>query len=130
MARKTGSELVERRGGNAIEAYGRKLNNRARAVLDDALGRVLAGDAAAWAGASGRNFLDQLAMQLIDDPLGSLMRINAATPSDEDEKSNAPAAVNIQQAFLLAVQAVNKPAQVLGEIVEGTSRVQPELSDW
>lgn len=133
MARKTGSELVERSGGNALTAMGRKLNNRGRALVHDALGRLMAGgDMADKPDAeTGRTFLDQLAHQLRADPLGSLLRIDAATPSDEGEEAKGAAAqgtTNIGALYLLAMQGANKQAEP--KVIEGTIGVQPKLSDW
>lgn len=131
MARKTGSELVERSGGNAITAYGRKLNNRARAVVHDALDRLVSGDLSRLVGTHGRTFRDQLAHEMLEAPLGSMMRIDAATPSDEGEEAKGPAAqgvTNIAALYLVAMQGANKAAEP--KVIEGTIGVQPPASDW
>lgn len=111
--------------------YGRKLNNRARALVADALERLASGDCRDLKGSHGRSFADQLVHELLEAPLNSLMRIDAATPSDEgDGKSEATGGnVNIQALYLTAVQQANKPGDD-AKLVEGTSGVQPDVSDW
>lgn len=128
---KTKQELAPRYEQSAAP-YGRKLNNRGRALVHDALGRLMAGgDMAATVGTHGRNFPDQLAHELLESPLASLLRIDAATPSDEGEEAKGAAAqgtTNIGALYLLAMQGANKQAEP--KVIEGTIGVQPKLSDW
>lgn len=127
--RKTGSELVERRQDTAPVAYGRKLNNRARAVVHDALSRLIDGDSRDLKGSHGATFADRLRDELLESPLASMLRIDAATPSDEgDAKSGPTMQINTQALYLQALQHANKPEEP--KTIEGTIGVQPEPSGW
>jgi|HubBroStandDraft_6_1064221.scaffolds.fasta_scaffold130361_3 hypothetical protein len=123
---KAKNELAQRTE-TSVTAYGRRLNGRARALIHDALERVIRGDMAKCVGTHGRSFPDQLAHELIESPLSSLLRINAATPSDEAEDAKAAAPqgqTNIQALYLMAVQAANKP-----ELTEGKTVGAPLIID-
>jgi hypothetical protein len=128
MAGKPKGELIQHDSGAVV--YGRKLNNRGRALIHDALERLTRGDMAACVGSHGRTFVDQLAYELRESPLASLLRIDAATPCDEgsDGKGTPQGQTNIGALYLLAVQAANK--QVAPVVIEGTIGVQDKLSAW
>lgn len=112
--------------------YGRKLNNRGRALVHDALERLTRGDMAVTVGTHGRNFADQLAHELLESPLASILRIDAATPSDEGEDAKAGQGAgivaNISALYLQAVQHANKPEAP--RVIEGTIGVQAGASPW
>ena len=122
------NELTPRQ--DAVPApYGRKLNNRGRALVHDALERLTRGDMMDARGDHGRTFPDQLAHELLASPLASLLRIDAATPCDEgvEAKGGGGIKADIGALYLQVVQAAGKQA---GPVIEGTIGVQPEPSDW
>jgi hypothetical protein len=130
MSKKNSSDLVHR--DRAPEAYGRRLNNRARAIVHDALERVITGDMAKCVGSHGRTFADQLAHELIEAPLSSVLRINAATPSDEAEDTKAAAPqgqTNIQALYLMAVQQASKPEALLAPALDQPVVIDAKAND-
>lgn len=117
---------------DALVVYGRKLNNRARALVHDALDRLTRGDMKDAVGTHGRTFPDQLAHELLESPWASVLKIDAATPSDEgeDAKGGAPSQqLNVQSLYLMALQGVQKRGDE-AKVIEGTIGVGPDASAW
>jgi proline dehydrogenase len=99
------------KGGENAKAYGRHLNNRSRALISQTLDRVVDGNWKAVKGTHGRTFVDQLAWQMVEDPLATLQWINNHTPCDEGTLSspaNALITNNIGALYLTAMQRANE----------------------
>ena len=94
--------------------YGRRLNNRARAMVDRTLDRHTIGDWKERKGTSGRNFLDQLAHEILENPLSTVMWLNDHTPCDEGTApaSNPLIMNNIGALYLTAMQRANEQQEV------------------
>jgi hypothetical protein len=122
-------DLTTVNNDRAAPAMGRKLNNRGRALVHDALERLTRGDLMDARGDHGRTFPDQLAHELLASPLASLLRIDAATPCDEGVEGKGAGGIkaDIGALYLQVVQAAGKQA---GPVIEGTIGVQPEPGDW
>lgn len=103
-----GQELVGRQ--HATAPQGRRLNNRARADVHRALDRLTTGDWRGKLGSHGRTYHDQLAYQILEDPLGALQWINDHTPCDEGSQpaTNPLILNNIGALYLTAMQRANE----------------------
>jgi hypothetical protein len=79
-------------------------------LIDRTLDRVITGDFKANRGGHGRTFLDQLAWEMIENPLATLQWINDHTPCDEGTiaPSNALITNNIGALYLTAMQRANE----------------------
>lgn len=103
--------------GTSLEnarVYGKRLNNRARAMLDRTLDRLTSGDWKSHKGSHGRTFHDQLAWEILENPLAALQWINDHTPCDEGSQPAANPLImnNIGALYLTAMQRANEQAEV------------------
>lgn len=123
------NDLAPRKGEHGVEVYGRRLNNRGRALLEQAFDLLHAGRK----DAKGRDFVAALADAILESPLGALERIDKMTRDPED-KGDGGKQLNINSLYLMAVQGA-QTAAIAPRVIEhdealGTSRVQPMPSDW
>lgn len=123
------NDLTPRKGEHGVEVYGKRLNNRGRALLEQAFDLLHKGRK----DDKGRDFVAALADAILESPLGALERIDKMT-RDPEEKADSGKQLNINSLYLMAVQGA-QTAAVAPRVIEhleplGTSGVQPTLSDW
>ena len=98
----------------ARQPRGKQLNGHARLVRWQALEAVTTGKRKDQIGTHGRTFFNQLVFELIEHPSVELRHIEMTTPCDEGGKGGAggsPVLGSIQSLYLMALQAVNAPAE-------------------
>lgn len=135
MASKAKQDLVPRREAeSSATVAGKLLNNRARALVDQAFDLLEKGAQ----DAEGRDFAKALAAAILRDPLGAIERVIRLTPSAEAQTPIGGILNNINNLYLNAVVQANQAAPAAAPAIEGeyvqvepgTSRVQPSVSDW
>jgi hypothetical protein len=126
--RKAKRDLIPRAGAeHSATVYGRKLGNRARAVLDQAWDRLLSGDVK---DKHGRDFVTALAQEMVEAPISAVERTLRACP-DEAPGDGRP--LNVGQLFLQAVMQANKPPATPGDdarVIEGAATEAAPEADW
>lgn len=129
MARVTPNQLEPRKGEHGVEVYGKRLNNRGRALLEQAFDLLKQGRK----DAKGRDFVAALADAILADPLGAIERVDKLT-RDPNAPSQGANALNINSLYLMAVQGAQQAAQpalvIDNELEAGTPGVQAPVSDW
>jgi hypothetical protein len=121
------------KGGENAKTYGRYLNNRSRALISQTLDRVVDGNWKAVEGTHGRTFMDQLAWQMVEDPLATLQWINNHTPCDEGTLSspaNALITNNIGALYLTAMQRANEQHEAKVIDVAASPALPKAKEEW
>src|SRR5262249_53588803 len=122
---KAKQDLIPRRGAeHSATVYGRRLGNRARAALDEAWDRLLAGSVK---NDRGEDFMQALCREMANAPIAAIERTLKACPEEREA-----AALNIQQLFLQAVTKANARPAAPGDeakIIEGAPGDAPP-DEW
>lgn len=116
-----------KREEGAVEIYSKRLNNRSRALVDQAFDLLEKGRTDKM----GRDFVAALADAMLADPLGAVERVQKMTIQPKEGEGPGKA-MNINNLYLLATQQANQDASKMLDVTpldEGTARVQPRLTD-
>lgn len=121
----TAAGVPEKAKQQAATAYKAQVTHRARALIEMAFDEL---DKRKSKG--GQDFVSKLADQLLEDPLRALERIALAFPEPVQQQSTS----NINALFLQATQLANGHApggkMIAATVIEGTSRVLADVTDW
>lgn len=121
----TAQGVPQKANQQAATAHKALVTHRARALIDQAFGEL---DSRKLKGKG--DFVAKLADQMMEDPLRALERIALAFP----EPAQAANVSNINALFLQATQLANghMPGGKIVEavVIEGTSRVHTDVTDW